>query len=79
MSKAALDQLTRCSALELAGRGVRVNSVNPGVIVTELHRRAGMDPDKYRQVGSCVQSQASHCMLVTCYRLLRSGFDLDFF
>ena len=53
MSKAAVDQLTRCSALELAGRGVRVNAVNPGVIVTELHRRAGMDADKYRQVGCC--------------------------
>lgn len=30
MSKAAVDQLTRCSALELASDNVRVNSVNPG-------------------------------------------------
>lgn len=29
MSKAALDQFTNCVALELAGKGVRVNSVNP--------------------------------------------------
>ena len=36
-SKSALDQLTRCSALELAAKGVRVNSVNPGVTRTELH------------------------------------------
>ena len=46
-SKSALDQLTRCAALELAAKGVRVNNVNPGVVVTELHRRAGLDEDKY--------------------------------
>ncbi len=47
VSKAAVDQLTRCAALELAARGVRVNAVNPGVVVTQLHRRAGMDDHKY--------------------------------
>jgi len=46
-SKSALDQLTRCSALELASKGVRVNNVNPGVVVTELHRQAGLDEEKY--------------------------------
>ncbi|TDI41468.1 MAG: glucose 1-dehydrogenase [Acidobacteria bacterium] len=46
-SKSALDQLTRCSALELAPAGVRVNNVNPGVVVTELHRQAGLDEEKY--------------------------------
>lgn len=30
LSKAAVDQLTRCVALELAAKNVRVNSVNPG-------------------------------------------------
>ena len=37
VSKAAVDQLTRCAALDLAPHGVRVNAVNPGVVVTELH------------------------------------------
>ena len=46
-SKAALDQLTRCAALELAEHGVRVNAVCPGVVVTELHKRGGMDADRY--------------------------------
>jgi NAD(P)-dependent dehydrogenase (short-subunit alcohol dehydrogenase family) len=46
-SKSALDQLTRCSALELAAKGVRVNAVNPGVVVTELHRQAGLDEQAY--------------------------------
>lgn len=47
VAKAAVDQLTRCAALELAPKGVRVNAVNPGVVVTELHRRSGMDDAKY--------------------------------
>jgi NAD(P)-dependent dehydrogenase (short-subunit alcohol dehydrogenase family) len=37
VSKAAVDQLTRCAALDFAPHGVRVNAVNPGVVVTELH------------------------------------------
>jgi NAD(P)-dependent dehydrogenase (short-subunit alcohol dehydrogenase family) len=47
VSKAALDQLTRCAALELAGKGVRINAVNPGVVVTEIHKRGGMSADQY--------------------------------
>ncbi len=47
VSKAGLDQFTRCVALELAPEGVRVNAVNPGVTFTELHRRGGMDEEKY--------------------------------
>jgi NAD(P)-dependent dehydrogenase (short-subunit alcohol dehydrogenase family) len=47
VSKAALDQLTRCAALELASQGVRVNAVNPGVVITEIHKRGGMNPDAY--------------------------------
>lgn len=47
VSKAAVDQLTRCAALELAADGVRVNAVNPGVVVSGLHRRAGMQDDAY--------------------------------
>lgn len=47
VSKAAVDQLTRCAALELAAKGVRVNEVNPGVVVTELHRAGGMSDEAY--------------------------------
>lgn len=47
LSKAGLDQLTRTAALELAADGVRVNAVNPGVIVTEVHKRGGMSEAEY--------------------------------
>ena len=47
VSKAALDQLTRCASLELAAKGVRVNAVNPGVVVTEIHKRGGMTEEAY--------------------------------
>jgi NAD(P)-dependent dehydrogenase (short-subunit alcohol dehydrogenase family) len=48
VSKAATDQMTRCAALELAKKGIRVNAVNPGVVVTNIHKRGGMDDDAYK-------------------------------
>jgi len=41
-SKAALEQLTRCWALELAPHGVRVNAVAPGPTDTPILARAGL-------------------------------------
>ncbi len=49
VSKAGLDQLTRCAALELAAQRIRVNAVNPGVVRTEVHRRGGMSEGAYKQ------------------------------
>ncbi|KAG6441440.1 L-xylulose reductase-like isoform X2 [Manduca sexta] len=47
ISKAALDQFTRCVALELAPKGVRVNAVNPGVITTGLLLKNMMNTQQY--------------------------------
>jgi len=49
VSKAGVDQLTHCAALELGPKGVRVNAVNPGVVVTNLHRASGMDEAAYQK------------------------------
>jgi NAD(P)-dependent dehydrogenase (short-subunit alcohol dehydrogenase family) len=45
VSKAATDMFTQCLALELAPHGVRVNAINPGVVVSELHRVGGAVAD----------------------------------
>jgi NAD(P)-dependent dehydrogenase (short-subunit alcohol dehydrogenase family) len=47
VSKSAIDQLTRCAALEVAAKGVRINAVNPGVVISNLHRRGGMNEENY--------------------------------
>lgn len=59
IAKAAIDQFTRCVALELAARGVRVNAVNPAVIVTNFHANAGMDEATYATyLESCAATHA---------------------
>lgn len=58
VSKAGLDQLTRCAALEVAAKGVRVNAVNPGVVVTEIHKRGGMTEEQYD--GFLEHSKTTH-------------------
>jgi NAD(P)-dependent dehydrogenase (short-subunit alcohol dehydrogenase family) len=58
VSKAGLDQLTRCAALELSAKGVRVNAVNPGVVVTEIHKRGGMTEEQY--AAFLEHSKATH-------------------
>lgn len=43
MSKAAIDHLTRCLAVDLGPKGIRVNSVNPSFIPTRILRLFGGD------------------------------------
>eukprot|EP00471_Norrisiella_sphaerica_P000403 CAMPEP_0184487148 /NCGR_PEP_ID=MMETSP0113_2-20130426/9342_1 /TAXON_ID=91329 /ORGANISM="Norrisiella sphaerica, Strain BC52" /LENGTH=332 /DNA_ID=CAMNT_0026869343 /DNA_START=19 /DNA_END=1017 /DNA_ORIENTATION=+ len=45
-SKAALDQLSRVMALELGSSGIRVNCVQPTVVLTEMGAEEWGDPDK---------------------------------
>jgi NAD(P)-dependent dehydrogenase (short-subunit alcohol dehydrogenase family) len=49
-SKAAVDTLTRGLALEVARYGIRVTSVRPGIIDTEIHASGG-DPDRAHRLG----------------------------
>lgn len=59
VSKAALDQFTKCISLELGPKGVRVNSVNPGVIVTNFHSNMGVNTVAYQNyLEECKTSHA---------------------
>ena len=43
-AKAGVDMLTRCGALELGGRGIRVVGIAPGMVETPLTRKELEDP-----------------------------------
>ncbi|XP_011179019.1 uncharacterized oxidoreductase TM_0325 [Zeugodacus cucurbitae] len=58
-SKAAVNQFTRCIALDLAPNNVRVNAVNPGVIITDIQRRSGMSAEEFpKYLERCKQTHA---------------------
>ncbi|NRB55812.1 MAG: SDR family NAD(P)-dependent oxidoreductase, partial [Salinicola sp.] len=52
-SKGAIDTMTEGLAKEVAGEGIRVNTVRPGVIRTTIHADAG-NPDKPDTAGSAI-------------------------
>ncbi|MBJ7536094.1 SDR family NAD(P)-dependent oxidoreductase [Marinomonas transparens] len=45
-SKAAFEAVVRVANMELAGRGIRINSVRPGVTATEIQAKAGMTKEQ---------------------------------
>ena len=51
-AKGGLRMLTRTMALELAGQGVTVNNVAPGMIMTPINQEAADDPELRRRMES---------------------------
>jgi NAD(P)-dependent dehydrogenase (short-subunit alcohol dehydrogenase family) len=55
-SKAAVDALTVGLSKEVAGEGIRINGVRPGVIYTDMHASGG-EPDRVNRLRSAVPMQ----------------------
>ncbi|WP_394829919.1 SDR family oxidoreductase [Pendulispora albinea] len=55
-AKAAIDTFTLGLAREVAGEGIRVNAVRPGIIRTEIHASGG-DPGRAERLGPALPMQ----------------------
>lgn len=80
-SKAALDAVTTGLAKEVAGRGIRVNSVRPGIIDTDIHapgRLARVVPSvPMARPGLPEEVAAAICWLLSPDAAYTSGTFLD--
>ncbi len=56
-SKAALHSLARSLSAELIGRGIRINTINTGVIETTILERAGNPPEVAKELYKTFASQ----------------------
>jgi len=55
-SKAALEAMTIGLAREVAGEGIRVNGVRPGIIYTDIHADGG-EPNRVERLGPTLPMQ----------------------
>lgn len=53
-TKAALRSLARTLSGELAGRGVRVNTLSPGPVSTPIYGKLGLPPEALRQMEASI-------------------------
>lgn len=56
-SKAAMNSYTRTAATELAARGIRVNSVNPGPVATPIFGKTGMPEEQLNGFAEAMQQR----------------------
>ncbi|CAG2105057.1 unnamed protein product, partial [Medioppia subpectinata] len=68
MSKCALDMFTKCMALELGPKGIRVNAVNPAAVRTNFLQAVGLTKE---------QSEGFYSRLSGKYPIGRVGESID--
>ncbi|CAG2115172.1 unnamed protein product [Medioppia subpectinata] len=68
MSKCALDMFTKCLALELGPKGIRVNVINPGAVRTNFLQAVGLTKE---------QSEAAYSERGVQYPVGRVGESID--
>lgn len=56
-AKAALDQFTKCCALDLAPKSIRVNAINPGVVRTPIFQKTGMTDEAVEKLFEQVKKE----------------------
>lgn len=56
-SKAALNAYMRTAAIELAGRGIRVNTINPGPVATPIFGKTGFPKDQLQGFAEAMQNR----------------------
>ncbi|BFZ09333.1 hypothetical protein BsWGS_12372 [Bradybaena similaris] len=55
LAKVALDHLTKCLAVDLGAKGIRVNSVNPGFFPTRIMRYLSDDFEQINNIFTAVE------------------------
>lgn len=56
-SKAAMNSYTRTAATELAPRGIRINAVNPGPVVTPIFEKTGLPEEQLNGFATAMQNR----------------------
>ncbi|GFN92694.1 glucose 1-dehydrogenase [Plakobranchus ocellatus] len=54
LSKAAMDHMVRCLALELGPKGIRVNAVNPTFVNTRILTNVGRNPEEVKAMYAAI-------------------------